>query len=84
MGRCQFEPRSIPLSPLFPRSITIEFVQVDPETNEPVDAGEVLDILDETDAVEDAAGQLGSSVEEEPQVSVPGNRIDHLEMSLLG
>ena len=45
---------------------------MDPETNEPVDAGEVLDILDETDAVENAAGQLGSSVEEEPQVSVPG------------
>ena len=44
---------------------------MDPETNEPVDPGEVLDTLEQTDAVEGAVGQLGSSVEEEPQVSVP-------------
>ena len=35
------------------------FVQVDTETNEPLDAGEALNVLEETNAEEDLADELG-------------------------
>ena len=35
------------------------FIEVDPETNEPLDAGEALDVLEETNAEEELADELG-------------------------
>ncbi len=52
-------------------SVTITFVQVDPETNDILDAGDVLDNVDNSDVVDALADQTGATVEEEFHAEQP-------------
>lgn len=49
-------------------SVVITFIQVDTVGNEPRDAGDVLDDLDDSDALGDVADQLDITVEGEAQL----------------
>ncbi len=46
-------------------SVKITFVQVDPETNDILDAGDVLDAVDNSNVVDALADQMGTTVMEE-------------------
>ncbi len=49
--------------------VTVTLIQVDPETDEPLTAGDVLDNLDDSDAIGIAAAQLEADVNGESVAS---------------